>query len=151
MGGMFAHGSTIKVGDLIANLTNITGASVSSDITEVTNHDSEEGWRQFVRGLKDGGEINIEGNLIKGSEVQPLLSFQATGEAVPDCVIDIKGTEWTFDAVVKDLEMDFSHDDKRQFSAVLQVTGKPEETGFEEVVVGTSEFGTAEFGVGQFD
>ena len=47
---------------VIANLTSIDGVSISADTIESTNLSTEGGYRTFVNGLKDAGEVSISGH-----------------------------------------------------------------------------------------
>lgn len=44
----------------IAQVRSIDGPSSSSDQVDVTTHSSVGGYREFIPGLKDGGELNFE-------------------------------------------------------------------------------------------
>ena len=56
-------GTTLKKGDVtIANLTSIDGVGVSADTIETTNLSTEGGYRTFVNGLKDAGEVSLSGH-----------------------------------------------------------------------------------------
>lgn len=69
-------GTTLKVGDgasaevftLIGEVKNVNGPNVSNEQIEVTNLDSPNNFKEFIGGLKDGGEIQFEMNWIKGTK-----------------------------------------------------------------------------------
>ena len=124
-GGRFAHGAKLTVDTAIANLTNIAGLSVSADMIDVTTHDSENAWREFVQGLKDAGEVVIEGNLVTETAANVLFTKFESGVVTEDCTIEIGDITWTFDALIQDFETEAPHDDKASFTATLKVTGKP--------------------------
>lgn len=61
-----AYGAALKRGDgatptenftTIAYVDSIDGVSITRDSIEVTAHDSPDGYREFIPGLKDAGEI----------------------------------------------------------------------------------------------
>jgi predicted secreted protein len=68
----WAHGSSFKVGDdgsvetftKVAEVIDINGPSMSKDAIDVSNQDSTSGWREFVPGFRDGGEVSIIANWI---------------------------------------------------------------------------------------
>ena len=69
MSGLSAYGTIFTLGStgttgIIGNLTNISGPGITADTIDVTSHDSTGGYRQFIAGLIDGGEISLEGNLV---------------------------------------------------------------------------------------
>ena len=56
-----AQGTKLKIGaNSIAELTSIGGLSLSADTIDVTTLDSD-GYREFIQGMKDGGEVSISG------------------------------------------------------------------------------------------
>ena len=56
-------GTTLKKGDVIvANLTSIDGVGFSADTIESTNLSTDGGYRTFVNGLKDAGEVSLSGH-----------------------------------------------------------------------------------------
>ena len=75
----WAYGSQLKIGDdgsvtenftKVVEIIDISGPSMSRDVIDVTNQDSTDGWREFVPGLRDGGEVGITANWIPVSGTQ---------------------------------------------------------------------------------
>jgi predicted secreted protein len=68
----WAYGSEFKIGDdgtsetftAVAEVIDISGPSMTRDAIDVTNQDSTSGWREFVPGMRDGGEVSITANWI---------------------------------------------------------------------------------------
>ena len=128
MAGAFAQGTVLTVGSAVAELTNISGPSISADTIDVTTHDSADGFREYVGGLRDGGEISIEGNLVDATESNILISLLEAGTVTEDATIDLPTSTamtFTFDCIVTAYETTAPHDGKLGFSATLKVTGKP--------------------------
>jgi len=128
MAGAFAQGTVLTVGSAVAELTNISGPSISADTIDVTTHDSADGFREYVGGLRDGGEISIEGNLVDATESNILISLLEAGTVTADATIDLPTSTamtFTFDCIVTAYETTAPHDGKLGFSATLKVTGKP--------------------------
>jgi predicted secreted protein len=111
----------------IAELTSISGPSVSADSIDVTNFSSPNSYREFIRGFKDGGEVSLEGNFIAGDtdgQIGLMTDFEAG--TVQSFVITLtNGTTWTFSAVVIKFETTEPFDSKVGFSCTLKVSGKP--------------------------
>ena len=125
--GVFANGATLTLGsDLIAELTSITGPSMAVDPIDVTSHDSADKYRQFVAGLKDAGEITVEGNLISAVQGNYLVANITSG-AEEDVIIAFGAGPATFTCkgFCTGFEPDAPHDDKLSFSASFKITGKP--------------------------
>lgn len=74
----WAYGSELKLGDdgttetftKIAEIIDIDGPSMSRDVIEVTSQDSTDGWREFIPGMRDGGEISVTANWIPAGTTQ---------------------------------------------------------------------------------
>lgn len=65
------HGTKLWRGDVrVARLTNIDPPEITRENKEVTDHDSPDGTKEFIPGLKDGGEVPLEGNLIPTDNTQ---------------------------------------------------------------------------------
>jgi len=71
MAGMSAHGTQIywlddpaafAPANRIGEVTSVSGPTTTVDTIDVTSHDSE-GWREFVAGLGDFGELRFDVNL----------------------------------------------------------------------------------------
>lgn len=125
-----AFGTTLKKGEeAIAELTNIGGPSLSADTIDVTSHGSAtDGYREFIQGVRDGGEISIEGNFIPGNAGQKALKADFDTGTAYDYTITfpvVTGVNWTFSAIVTAFECSAPFDDKASFTATLKVSGKP--------------------------
>jgi predicted secreted protein len=131
MAGKFAFGTSFSVTvssvlTPIASLTSITGLDLSADDIDVTAHDSADGYREFVQGLRDGGTVSIEGNFTGVASQEALKTLFDSGEVVameigfPDAF-----AEWQFNGYVNALSTDAPMDDKASFSATIKVSGKP--------------------------
>ena len=113
----------------ILEMLSISGPSQTRDVIDVTSHDSDDDYREFVAGIASGGEVSIEGNLIVGDE-NGQMAFYA------DLQVGTKRTAWVvmpmavgasllFEAIAKGFSPSAPHEDKIGVSATLQVTGKP--------------------------
>lgn len=121
----------------VAELSNISGPSESMDPIDLTSHDSSGSFKEFVAGLRDGGEISIEGNFIKGDadgQIAMHTDFQS-GQARAWI---IKHPAWVdtsaeypqiaANGLITAFEMTFPDDGKIGFTATIKVTGKPQLT-----------------------
>lgn len=130
MAGTTAFSTTIAKGaQAIAEPTSITGPGISGDTIDVSSHDSPDTFREFVAGMRDGGEVSIEFNLDLSDAGQVALytdvcdgsldAYTITytlGTGAPTC---------TFNAIVTSFEISAPYDDKLSGSATLKVSGKP--------------------------
>lgn len=126
--GKSAFGVVLTVGAVVAELTSISGPSISMDTIDVSSHDSADRAREFVAGMIDGGEVSIEGNLTN-TNASALLALMAAGTTTEGATIVFPGTPAlatvTFDCLVTAVSTDAPYDDKASFSATLKVTGLP--------------------------
>jgi len=108
-------------------LTNVSGPTIAVDPIDVTSHDSADKFREFVAGLKDGGEISVEGNLISAAQGNYILANITSGETV--AIVIAFGTAdpaaFTCQGFATAFEPGAPHDDKLSFSATFKITGKP--------------------------
>lgn len=125
-----AFGTKLKRGEVyVARLTNITPPELSRDDIDVTDHDSPDGFREFVPGLKQSGEVPLEGNLIPTDDTQKGLL----------AAVDIdEPEEWTiefptvpvmtvrFFGYVKSFAIaEAPVEGVMKFTATIKATGKP--------------------------
>lgn len=128
--GFFAFGTTLKWnGEALAELLSIGGPSISIDTIDMTSHDSADTFRDFVAGLRDGGDVSIEGNFIPG-DTAGQRAFITDLKAGTKREVIITGPTaaaftWTFDAIATAYEPSYPFDGKLGFTATLKVTGKP--------------------------
>ena len=134
MAGYSGYGTALIIGatieaDPVANLTGISGPTMSLDTIDVSAHDSPDAYREFVAGLIDGGEVSIEGNLTDAVEANAFLAV-LEGRVPVQMFIKFPALatqldNWSFQGVVIGFETDAPFDDKLGFSATIKVSGKP--------------------------
>lgn len=117
-------------GNLIAEITNLTGPELTLEEIDVTSHDSADDFREFIGGLLDGGEVSIEGNFIASdTDGQIGLMSDQLAKTLQSFVITFPTSvtaTWTFSALVTKFKAaDFPLDDAQKFSATLKISGKP--------------------------
>jgi len=128
-----AFGTVIQMnGTEIAEVTNVGGPKLARDTIEATHHKSEDMWREFIKGLKDGGEVSLDLNFMPFNSTHNastgILSDFADDTTIPTWTLvfpDSAQTTWTFDAIVTGFEPSEPFDDKLTASVTLKVTGKP--------------------------
>ena len=55
-------GSPTEIFATIAEVRDITPPSMERDVIDVSSHDSTGGWKEFISGWRDGGEVEFEVN-----------------------------------------------------------------------------------------
>ena len=128
MSGVFANGANFALGSTtVSELTNISFPNISADSIDVTTHNNTDKFREFIKGLSDGGEITIEGNMdytdyntiYVASVTTSIYSATVTVPTSPS------ESQWLANVFVTGLEGDAPVEDKINFNATLKVTGKP--------------------------
>ena len=66
----WAYGSLLQIGDgatpevftAVAEITDLTPPNMARDSIEVTGYSSTSGYREFIAGWRDGGEVSLTAN-----------------------------------------------------------------------------------------
>jgi predicted secreted protein len=127
----FGNAASPEVFTTLAEVVNITGPGMARELPDATHMQSPSGWREFIGGLKDAGEITVECNHLPNHATQDattgVLSFFASGDTKNWQVVFplSPAVTWGFAAVVSAFEPDFPIDDKMMLSITLKVSGEP--------------------------
>lgn len=116
-----------EVADLvIADLTSIGEIGVESDEIDVTTLDSTGGYKQFIAGFKDAGEVSLAG-IVKSEDAMESMLALAESQAEEEWTIETtSGSTWVFDGFVKSFkEGEATVDGVREFSSSIRVSGAP--------------------------
>lgn len=114
---------------LLAKLTNIGEIKIETDDIDVTTLDSTGGYKEYIPGFKDAGEVSIEGVITEDSPMETLLGLVSSQktvnwEIVPNGVT--KGEGWKFSGYIKSFgESEASTDGVRKFTASIRISGEP--------------------------
>lgn len=121
----------------IGGLTSIGGIEITADTIDVTTLDSDGGYKEFIGGFKDGGEVPIEGFFDSENEGQLAMQTSLDDGLAEDYKITFPtkpAAEWAFKAVVTGFKVgDADVDGNITFGATLKISGKPELTVTPEV------------------
>lgn len=121
-------GTTISVNSKeIGGVNAINGVEITADTIDVTSLDSDGGYREFIGGFKDGGEVGIDGALDAetGTNQQTMFDALQAGTAVPCIITYPNGSKWTFSGVVTKFATSADLEDVVTFSASIKVSGAP--------------------------
>ena len=113
----------------VAELTEIGGMELSADTIEVTTLDSADGYREFMQGLKDAGEVSLSGyfNPTTGKGQKELYDLFEGGE-LTDFEIEFPeslGAKWGFKGILTAISTSAPMEDNIPFEASIKVSGKP--------------------------
>lgn len=110
----------------VAELLAVNGPGLARDVIDVTDMDSTEKWREFVAGLKDGGEVTVDVNFDpNSSHVTDWLADLNTDTPGYYKIVFPDTTEWGFAALMTGFEPADPHDEKMTATVTYKLTGKP--------------------------
>ena len=130
MAGLDAKGTTLNKSDgiggfdPIGNITSLTPPGLSRDTYDVSDHDSPDSWREFIGGMKDGGEVAADVNYRPSVHDVYLADFEAA-DAIDYQLAFPDGATWDFKAVLTSFEPDAPFDAQLTASLGWKVSGKP--------------------------
>lgn len=120
-----ATASAVKVG----GLTEIGGIELSADTLDTTTLDSDGGYREFIGGFKDAGEVSLSGYLdIADANGQKKMYDSFESGAVQDFTIEFPTgvkAKWGFKGIVTGFSTSASLEDLITFESTIKVSGKP--------------------------
>lgn len=128
MAGINAFGTQLYIHDgatsydLIAEVVSVDVLDVSVDDLDVSSHDSSGGWKEYIGGMKDGGELSFELNFdpdVHGSLLDIVGVTRAMRIVMPSATDD----SVDFDGHIKSLSASAPHDDKLSATAAIKVSG----------------------------
>jgi predicted secreted protein len=135
MAGIDGFGTALARSDMassptfteIANVTSISGPGISRETIDVTAHDSPDGWREFLGGLKDGGEVSFDLNWDVEEPTHEALVSDLEDSVPRDYKLVFPNdiAEWAFKAILTGFEASFPTDDKITASVTYKISGKP--------------------------
>lgn len=115
----------------VAEVVNITGPSMSRELPDATHMASPGGYREFLGGLKDGGQVACQCNHLPNNATQDaltgVLSFFNSGVIKTWQLVfpTSPAVTWEFQAVLENFEPETPIDDKMGMSFTLKVSGQP--------------------------
>lgn len=116
-------------GKVVGGLTSINGLEMSSETTDVTDLANADGYKEFLGGFKDGGEVTVEGYLDGENEGQNAAYEAFESQEAVECAIAFPtaiGKTWNFTGVVTKYKAgDAGVTDALKFAATVKVSGKP--------------------------
>ncbi len=116
----------------IKDVQSITGPTLTRETIDVTSHSSSGGYREFINGLKDGGEVSFDilydpDEATHNTTNAGLLNLFESGTVWEFQIVftDPTPTTWTFNALITSFEVSAATDDALKASCTLKVAGEP--------------------------
>ena len=132
-----AKGTTIGKGDAaspevfttIAQVISVDGPDGSREAIDVTDHGNTDGFREFVAGLADGGEVSFEmhydQNLATQDESTGLVKEFIDGSKKNYRITWPDSSKVTFAAIITALSVAAPVEGKLTASCSMKISGKP--------------------------
>jgi predicted secreted protein len=109
----------------IAEVNQITGPSMTREFIDVTSLDSTGGYREFIAGFRDGGQVVLNMNFTLLGYEQMRLDFENDDAQNYEIVFsDATATTFDFAGLVTDLPVSIPTDDKVTIDVTIKVTGQ---------------------------
>ncbi|MFJ6019780.1 phage tail tube protein [Nocardiopsis alba] len=134
---MDAYGTLLQRGsdsgtayESVANVTSVSGPAIERETLETTVHRApgtpDFGWRTFIGGLKDAGEISLDVNYTAEGHNALYEDFEDGAPRPYRMVLpDPERTTWEFNLILTGFECEFPYDDKASGTLSFKVSGKP--------------------------
>jgi len=125
-----AVGTTLTIGaNSVVGLTSIGGLELSAESIDVTTLSSDGGYREFIGGFKDGGEVSVSGFFEPGDTTGQMAMYNAFESGSTDSYSIIfpseLGASWIFNGVVTGFSTGAELEEAVSFEATIKVSGKP--------------------------
>jgi predicted secreted protein len=127
MAGIDAFGTQLLIHDgassydAVAEVVSVDVMDVSVDDLDVTSHDSPSQWKEFLGGLKDGGELSMELNFDPELHAT-LLSIVGVSRDMRLMFPD-GDNQVNFEGYINGMSAAAPHDDKLSASLSVKVSG----------------------------
>jgi predicted secreted protein len=117
----------------IASISDISGPERTREEIEVTAHDSPDQYKEYVKGLKDGGEVSLTLNYDPGQPTHRELDgdFEEKELRAYQVVVlpgDADELTIQFNAMITSLSEAYPVDDKMEMEVTVKISGKPTRT-----------------------
>jgi predicted secreted protein len=118
-----------RAGVTVAEILKITGPAMKADMKEASNMLSPNTYKEFIAGLREGGDVSFEGNYLpkEATNSQTTLRTDFENGTASSWTIILSNSlgTWTFTAFVMAITPAIPLDDRITFTATLRITGKP--------------------------
>lgn len=123
------NGASPEVFTTLAEVTSITPPNMARDSIDASHEQSPDAWREFIAGMKDGGEVKMDLNFVPGGSAAAALTGEldlSASDAVKNRqILFPDGSMFEFVGFLTGFEPDAPLDDKMSGTATFKVTGKP--------------------------
>lgn len=133
MAGLDAFGTMLERSDMagsptftaIARVTNFKGPTMKRNTVDVSAHDDDDNYMQFIGTLVDAGEISLDVNYDPSSHDALVADFADTVARNYKLTYPAGASEWAFGAFLTGFDSQSPVDGKLAATLVLKITGNP--------------------------
>lgn len=124
VGATFKRETSSATFTAVAEVRNITGPGMTRDFIDVTNLDSTGGFREFITGFRDGGELTFSMNF-SFAGYDALFTDYSSDDSVNYQVVlgDTGATTLDFAGYVTNLPLNVVPDDAVTVDVTVKITG----------------------------
>jgi predicted secreted protein len=109
----------------LAEVTSITGPTMTRDFIDVTSLDSTGGYREFITGFRDAGTISMNMNFTRDSYDALKLDFESpTLQNYQIILSDPENSSIEFEGLVTEIPVTIPTDDKISVDCTIKITGQ---------------------------
>jgi len=109
----------------IAEVNSISGPGMTRNFIDTTSLDSTGGYREFIGGFRDGGQITLEMNFTLDGYATMLADFESSSSVYYQIILaDSNNSQLDFAAFVTDLPLNIVPDDKVTCTVTMKITGQ---------------------------
>ena len=117
-------GQSNEIFSAIAEVSNIGGPDKSRDTIDVTSLDSTDGYREFIAGFRDGGEVTLNMNFTRDGYISMDADYLSDDLVNYQIVFPDTGeTTFDFAALVTNITNVIPTDDKISMDVTLKISG----------------------------
>jgi len=117
-------GTTPTTYNELIEVFDVTPPNQQTDEIEVTHYKSVGGYREFIAGLRDGGEVTIQLNWVPGNPTDILLRDLHTSGALHMHRITFPNASTiSYPGWIKGLERSSPYDDRQTMTVTVRVAG----------------------------
>ena len=109
----------------LAEVTSITGPTMTRDFIDVTSLDSTGGYREFITGFRDAGTISMNMNFTRDTYDALKADFESpTLQNYQIILSDIENSSIEFEGLVTEIPVTIPTDDKISVDCTIKITGQ---------------------------
>jgi len=119
--------SSLGTWETIGEINSISGPGMSRETIDVTNLDSEDGWREFIASFRDGGEVTLSMNYTRDTYETLFNDFMSDKRQKYEIILpDDDITTMVFDGLVTNAPWEIPTDDKITSDVTIKASGAPQ-------------------------